>query len=172
MWQIAEPERPEPIRSGPEHDQLESWLDYYRTTLVKKCAGLSVEQLVERPVASSDLSLLGLIRHLSVVEQYWFEVVFAHRTVEAYYRDDSDVDADFHDLSDASLDEVMSTFDAACAHSRECARGQNLATPSPPSRAGRDVTLRWIYLHMIEEYARHCGHADLLRELIDGVTGD
>lgn len=171
MFQITEPERSAPISLGPELDQLESWLDFYRTTLLKKCAGLSVEQLGDHPIASSDLTLLGLLRHMAVVEQYWFEVAFAGRQVEWYYGNDGDRDADFHDLGGAPLDEVVRTFEAACASSRECAKGHDISTLGQRSRPGREVDLRWIHLHMIEEYARHCGHADLLREMIDGVTG-
>jgi uncharacterized damage-inducible protein DinB len=166
-----ESSRVAPLLSGPERDQLESWLDFYRATLLLKCAGLSVEQLSTRAVASSDLTLLGLLRHMTFVEQVWFEKVFAGRDVDDYYKRDDDRDADFHDLSSASLDVVVGLFHRACAMSRDVSSGRDLDEMALVARRGREVDLRWIYLHMIEEYARHCGHADLLRELIDGTTG-
>ena len=171
MFEIPVPTRIRPLDAGPERDQLASWLEFYRATLLTKCAGLSVEHLIARPVSTSDLTLLGLLRHMTIVEQYWFEVAFCDREVEWYYESDDDADVDFHDLLGDPLEEVVANFATACERSKEAASGHELATMALHARADRQVNLRWIYLHMIEEYARHCGHADLLREMIDGSTG-
>ena len=152
-------------------EQLTSWLDFYRATLLYKCAGLGVDQLSRRPVATSSLSLLGLIRHMTFVEQHWFEFTFANFAAITYYEKDDDPDADFNDLAGAPLDEVLKNFDTACARSRGLSQGHSLDETAKYPRRGREVDLRWIYIHMIEEYARHCGHADILREMIDGATG-
>ena len=171
MDTITAPERPFPRRTGPERDQVDSWLDFYRATLLTKCDGLDVDRLCARPVASSDLSLLGLVRHMTLVEQHWFDSVFAGLDVEWAYDTSVDGDADFHDLADTPLDEVVRRYEEACARSRVAATGHDLDEMAARPARGGDVDLRWIHLHMIEEYARHCGHADLLRELIDGTTG-
>jgi len=171
MLEIPVPVRPLPLNSGPEREQLSSWLEFYRATLLWKCAGLGVEQLIAHPVVTSDLTLLGLVRHMTIVEQYWFEVAFCDRAVEWCYESDDDSDVDFHDLLGAPLDEVVENFTEACQRSREVVSGHELDAMALHARADRQVDLRWIYLHMIEEYARHCGHADLLREMIDGSTG-
>lgn len=171
MLEIDEPDRPSPPSSGPERVQLESRLDFFRATLLAKCAHLGVEQLSSHPIAPSGLTLLGLLRHMTFVEQFWFETIFAGHVVDDYYKSDDDRDADFHDLTSASLAEVVTLFNTTCAASRTGAPGHDLDEMAQVAWRGRHVDLRWIYLHMIEEYARHCGHADLLREMIDGATG-
>jgi Protein of unknown function (DUF664) len=171
MDQIGAPQRPRPLNSGPERDQLESWLEFYRATLLTKCAGLSLAQLTTRAVTPSRLTLLGLVRHMSVVEQIWFPITFAGEEVSPYYRFAEDRDAPFDELDGASLDDVVALYEAACRRSRDVCAGHGLDEMAALERRGRAVDLRWIFVHMIEEYARHCGHADLLRELIDGETG-
>jgi uncharacterized damage-inducible protein DinB len=168
---IEFPERPQPPNHGTEWDQLTSWLDFYRATLLTKCAGLDLEQLTRRPVATSTLSLLGLVRHMTFVEQVWFEFTFANFAAVTYYGRDEHPGADFDDLDSTPLDEVFQNFDTACERSRELSHGHSLDQLAKYPRRGREVDLRWIFIHMIEEYARHCGHADILRELIDGATG-
>ena len=165
------PERPELLFSGPERPQLDSWLEFCRATLLSKCDGLVLEQLKQRPVASSQLSLLGIIRHMTFVEQTWFERIFAGRDAAEYYKRADDRDADFLDLDEVGLDDVLANYEVAIATSRECCAGHDLSEPSAKVSRGRFTDLRWIYVHMIEEYSRHNGHADLIRELIDGVTG-
>ena len=160
------------IYEGDERAQLEAWLAFYRQTLLTKCNGLTTEQMKLRPVTTSDLSLLGLIRHMTFVEQVWFERIFAGKDVIEYYKQPDDRDADFHNLDELSVLEVLANYEHAIEVSNEMTQGQDLATTSTLPWRHRDVDLRWIYLHMIEEYARHCGHADLIRELIDGVTGE
>jgi uncharacterized damage-inducible protein DinB len=165
-------ERPKPLLTGNERDQLESWLTFYRATLLKKCSGLSFEDLCRRPVATSTLSLLGLLRHMTFVEQIWFDARFAGNDVTEYYKRPDDRDAEWTELDSATLDQVVATFELACETSDELARGHDLDELVRRPGINRDpVDLRWIFIHMIEEYARHCGHADLIRELIDGATG-
>jgi hypothetical protein len=162
----------EPVSSGAEREQLESWLDYYRSTLVLKCAGLSFEQLTTAAVAPSTLTLLGILRHMTHVEQSWLQRRFAGLAPVPVYETEGDPDGDFNNLTSASLDDVEGLYWLTCERSRELCAGHGLDEMARYSRPGREVDLRWIYIHLIEEYARHCGHADLLRERIDGETGD
>lgn len=167
---IPMPQRPALVLSGPDDEQLASWLDFYRATLVMKCADLNVEQLRLASVPPSTMSLLGLLRHMTVVEQYWHQVIFAGREVELFYKH-GDPDGDFNDLDDTPLDEVERRYWTTCEVSRDLTRGHGLDEIAPVLRHGNEVDLRWIQLHLLEEYARHCGHADLLRECIDATTG-
>jgi hypothetical protein len=157
---------------GDERSQLESWLTSYRETLLIKCNGLDVVQMKLRPVASSQLSLLGIIRHMTCVEQAWFELTFMGIESPEYYKSPTDRDADFRDLDELDLDQVLANYHRAISIAEQCASGHSLDEVAAKPRREREVDLRWIYVHMIEEYARHCGHADILRELIDGVTGE
>jgi uncharacterized damage-inducible protein DinB len=174
-WKAPDVDRIEPPEIADERAALQGWLDYHRATLLWKCAGLDGGQLVARPVESSTLSLLGLVRHMAEVERWWFRRRFAGLAgVDDLYCSDEYLDGDF-DLTDAERAEAdFATFQAECAAADEAARGRALEeTFTFSTRTGTEtMDLRWIYLHMIEEYARHNGHADLLRELIDGVTGD
>ena len=155
-----------------ERTQLEGFLDFYRETLLRKCEGLSVEQLKSHPIATSDLSLLGLIRHYAGVEQFWFEHIFANELQTWYYDADVDPDVDFHDLDGISYEESLDNFHQSIANSKQIALGHSVdAVAELEHPMGYEVNLRWIYIHLIEEYARHAGHADLLRELIDGTVG-
>jgi uncharacterized damage-inducible protein DinB len=169
---IEMPERPPEPRASAERAQLEGWLDYHRATLLMKCAGLSTEQLTTASVPPSDLTLLGLLRHMALVEVSWFDVdLFASDTPLPFTSDD-DRDYEFHALDSASPEEVVYVFHEACATSRRLTHGLPLDTLTKRTGSNGPVDLRWIFLHMIEEYARHNGHADLLREAIDGTTGD
>jgi uncharacterized damage-inducible protein DinB len=165
------PDRTDPPFRQPERRALETWLDYHRATLLAKCAGLTPEQLVERSVPPSTLSLLGLVRHMTEVERSWFrrrldrqDVPWVHCTLESE-------DADFDDVDPARADDDRAAYLAELDVVREVAARHDLDDVGR-TRTGEEVDLRWIYLHMIEEYARHNGHADLLRERIDGVTGE
>jgi uncharacterized damage-inducible protein DinB len=171
METFRAPARTYVVFSGEERTQLESWLDFYRGTLLFKCDGLTADQLRERPVATSAMSLLGLLRHLTFVEQIWFESRFAGRDVVEYYKTDTDREIDFRDLESASVEEVLELYLASVATSRAVAKDRSLDDLAAKARRGIQVDLRWIYLHMIEEYARHCGHADIIRELVDATTG-
>ena len=171
METFSAPDRPNVPASGEEKAQLDAWLDFNRATLLRKCDGLNAAQLKERPLSTSRLSLLGIVRHMTFVEQVWFETTFAGRDPVEYYKSEGDRDADFNDLDSDALEEVMDLYLHVCKVSRELSEGHDLDEVAIKPRRGRAVDLRWIYVHMIEEYARHCGHADLLREMIDGTTG-
>lgn len=170
------PDAQQDLRTDPpfmagERESLESWLELYRTTLPLKIAGLTPDELSERSVPPSTLSLLGIVRHLTGVEQYWFTVVVAGLEVAPIYCED-DHDGDFNGASAATASADVARYTAELTTARgHAARVENLSTALPTLRRGSEVNLRWVYVHMIEEYARHLGHADLLRESIDGVTG-
>jgi uncharacterized damage-inducible protein DinB len=163
-----------PLVSG-ERESLEAWLDYHRATLLTKCAGLTAGQLKQRAVPPSRLSLLGLVRHMTDVERWWLRIHAADRDMPfAYYTREGNPDADFDDLETAEAEANLAAFQREIEEARAAARGKELdeVVPSHGHHPERVRTIRWIYQHMIEEYARHNGHADLLRERIDGVTGD
>jgi hypothetical protein len=165
------------VQRGPlpeildERAGLEGWLDYHRDTLLLKCSGLTVDQLRERAVPPSTLSLLGLVRHLAEVERSWFRTRLAGEAVGLLYCSDDNPDGDFDDVDSADAEADLATYRSEVELARQAAAGKELSdTFDRPGRPTLD--LRWVYLHMIEESARHNGHADLLRERIDGVTGD
>jgi uncharacterized damage-inducible protein DinB len=163
----------EPPYDCDETTMLVGWLDYHRATLLWKCADLTEQQLKERSVGPSSMSLLGLVRHMTDVERSWFGRTFSGRDRPPLYWSDADPDGDFDSLDDDSVAEVFAAFDREVAESRAAVDGK---TPDDLSVAehhgGGRPSLRWICTHMIEEYARHNGHADFLRERIDGATGD
>lgn len=143
-----------------------------------KCAGLSAEQLKRRVVEPSSLSLLGLVRHLAGVERWWFRRNFAGaHHLDDLYCSEASPNGEFDDLDDADAEADLATYATEVRLAREAAAGHSLdetfmraphvLVPSPR----RELSLRWVYVHLIEEYARHNGHADLLRERIDGTTG-
>ena len=160
----------EPLTGG-ERAMLEGWLDWHRATLLIKAAGLTAEQLKRAAVEPSNLTLLGLIRHMAEVERQWFRWRAAGQDVTMIYCSDDNVDADFDDVADADAEADYATFLAELDAVRATAATLPLDHEFPTNRSPA-VSVRWVYLHMIEEYARHNGHADLLRERIDGVTGD
>lgn len=172
-WIAPEVPRTDPPQVAGERTALDAWLDYHRQTLLVKCQGLSGEQLAKRAVAPSTLSLLGLVRHMAEVERSWFRTRFAGQPgLGALYCSEEFPDGDF-DLIDAGAAEAdYATFTAECELARQAAAGRSLDETFRHPRSGDTFDLRWVYIHMIEEYARHNGHADILREQIDGVTGD
>jgi uncharacterized damage-inducible protein DinB len=173
-WTAPELADPKIPIIADEREMLISWLEFHRALLLKKCTGLTGEQLKERSTPPSSLSLLGLVRHMSDVERGWFRQVFNAEDVPDIYFTEADRDADFNQIAGADAEKEFATFAAEC----EAARQIVAATPSfdalskKPTRRGNTMSLRWIMVHMIEEYARHNGHADLIRERIDGVVGD
>jgi uncharacterized damage-inducible protein DinB len=170
-WRAPQIDRvPEPLLFA-ERAGLEAWLDYHRDTLLTKCQGLSAEQLRRRAVEPSSLSLLGLVRHMSEVERGWFCNDLESQGLPDLYCGPDNRDGDFDDVDEADPVEAFETYAAELARVREVAARHELDDAFTSPRGNR-LDLRWIYLHMIEEYARHNGHADLLRERIDGVTGD
>ncbi|MEW1723466.1 DinB family protein [Streptomyces sp. NPDC093109] len=169
------PERIDPSTVAGEREMLESWLDYHRETLALKCAGLAEKQLKEASVPPSGLTLIGLVRHMAEVERSWFRRTLADEQAGPIYYTDDDVDGDFHHGEADTWDEAHTTWRAEIARAREVAARHSLDDPGAGRRdrvTGEPYSLRWIYLHMIEEYARHNGHADLIRERVDGATGE
>ena len=159
-----------PPLEADERATLSGWLDFYRATLLDKCAGLTDEQLRTPAVAPSPLTLLGLVQHAAEVERNWFRRVLLGEDVPPLYgTQQSGQDGGFELADEATLAAARATWDDEVAHSRAAAASRGLDETSP--FLGGQVTLRWVYSHMIGEYARHAGHADLLRERIDGTTG-
>ncbi|MFF1834496.1 DinB family protein [Streptomyces sp. NPDC058231] len=166
-------ERSEPAVTAAERPMLEGWLDYHRDTLGLKCAGLTDAQLREASVPPSQLSLLGLVRHMAEVERHWFRNVMADEGSKPLYYTDEDADGDFHPTDADTWEKDGAVWRAEVEAAREIAARHGLDDLSAGrSSRGEQFNLRWIYTHMIEEYARHNGHADLVRERIDGATGD
>ena len=171
-WTSPAVERVEPDRVADERASLEQWLDFHRATLLTKCAGLSAQQLKMRSVPPSRLSLLGLVRHMVEVERWWFRMHAAGEDIGFPYDPDA-VGLDFEALDEADAEADIAAFVLECEAARAAVAGRSL-DDVVPSRGHHpeDRDIRWIFVHMIEEYARHNGHADLVREAIDGTTGD
>ncbi|MFK4146075.1 DinB family protein [Streptomyces sp. NPDC004065] len=167
-------ERTEPAQNADERAMLEGWLDYHRQTLAWKCEGLNDEQLRTRSAEPSELSLLGLVRHMAEVERGWFRRVLVGDDPGPVYSTEQDPDRDFHATEADTWEEAYATWQTEIGIARRNAAGFGLDDLSKgrSRHSGEPFNLRWIYTHMIEEYARHNGHADLLRERIDGATGD
>ncbi len=148
---------------------LEAYLDWQRATLLSICAGLSADQLAQRPIESSNLSLLGLVRHLAKVERIWFVERLGGQTLPPMYDAALGKDADFDDVHPADAPAAVERLQAQCQAARDVAAQHSFEDTI--TSHGELMSLRMIVVHMIGEYARHNGHADLLRERIDGVTG-
>jgi uncharacterized damage-inducible protein DinB len=152
-------------------------LDYQRATMLWKLEGLDDEQL-RRVVVPSGVSLLGLVKHLTRVEHGWFAVNFSRTGEPRLFESEDDPDLDFHVQEGESTKQIVEGYVAACERSRNVvASAESLdatfrIVDCRDPRHDDDMDLRWILVHMIEETARHNGHADIIRELIDGVTGD
>ena len=174
-WTAPVVDRPGGPNIAPERVAMETMLDHHRATLLWKCGGLTGEQLAARTVPTSTMSLLGLVRHLSDVERSWFRRRIAGEPIEALYWSDASPDGDFDDLDPAGAEPDFATYAAEV----EAARAVLAARDYDDTFAARHsdgseetIDIRTLVLHMIEEYARHNGHADLLREAIDGTTGE
>jgi uncharacterized damage-inducible protein DinB len=165
---------PDPI-STSEQDALGQYLDYQRETVLLKTEGLSKEQLGRR-IPTSGLTLAGLLYHLAFVEEDWFEVDFLGQPKREEWQIDREADPDFDFRIALTMepDELRRRYREACDRSRAitaAARDLDQLSVSTPMD-GKPFTLRWMILHLIEETARHAGHADLLREAIDGTVGE
>jgi uncharacterized damage-inducible protein DinB len=170
-WTAPEIERVKTPPLGGEREMLEAWLNYHRQTLLMKCAGLAADQLKQHAVQPSALTLLGLVRHMAEVERSWFRKNFLGQDLPWIYCTEESPDGDFDDLANADPPADFATFKAEVEAADKAAAGRSLEDTFFHQRRKSEMNLRWIYVHMIEEYARHNGHADLLRERIDGVTG-
>ncbi|MEU4364451.1 DinB family protein [Promicromonospora sp. NPDC023987] len=159
-----------------EKETYRNYLKHYRITLEMKCAGLDAEQLARRSVPPSTMSLLGLVRHLAHVEQSWFQRVLQGRaeTPKLFGKSDENPDADF----DGAVADPAVVEEAWATWRREVTAADRWLAALPEDelgrtvrRGGEELPVRDILVHMVEEYARHVGHADLLRECIDGRVG-
>jgi hypothetical protein len=171
-WTAPEKARTTAPYTGAERAMLQGWLDWHRQTLLWKCADLTAEQLKTASVEPSNLTLLGLVRHMAEVERWWFRRRAAGQEVTDIYCSEASPDGDFDDVATADAEHDFAVFRAECAAADAAVAALPLEHTFRHAKRDADMSLRWVYLHMIEEYARHNGHADLLRERIDGVTGD
>jgi hypothetical protein len=161
-----------PPLHADERATLEGWLDFYRATLIGKCDGLTDDQVRTTSAPPSPLTLLGLVQHMAEVERNWFQRVLLGTRVPPIHDPTADPDGPdggFDLAPDATFAVARTTWAGEVARARANCADRALDDTSP--FLGGEVTLRWIYNHMIGEYARHAGHADLLRERIDGATG-
>ena len=162
--------RPEPPYAAPPMGMLAAFLDFHRATLLWKLEGLTDEQ-VRRPMTPSGVCLLGIVRHSALVERWWFQIDFAGRDVDMLWsRDDpnSDWRIERHETTEA----IITFYEAESAKSREIIRHGSWNDLAARQDLRPGYTLGWIMTHMVEEKARHNGHADILREMLDGATGE
>jgi uncharacterized damage-inducible protein DinB len=160
-----------PLR-GDERETLRAFLDYHRATLAMKCEGLSDEQLRERSSPPSTLSLLGLVRHMAEVERTWFRRVMNAEQVGMVWSEQENDFQRAYDATGSTRAEAFTAWTAEVETSRRVEReAASLDVTAHQARWGEDVSLRLVMVHMIQEYARHNGHADFLREAVDGTVG-
>ena len=175
-WTAPQVERPSAPNVEPERTAIDGLLDQHRATLLAKCAGLTGEQLATRAVPPSSMSLLGLVRHMSDVERIWFRVRVAGEQVVATYWTEASPDGDFDDLDPAAAaaDFGLYVAEVEAARAIQAAHGldDTFDTGHGDGGVAEMADIRALLLHMIEEYARHNGHADLLREATDGTVGE
>jgi uncharacterized damage-inducible protein DinB len=174
VWTAPEVDRPDGLNVAPERAAVEEQLEYHRATLLWKCQGLTADQLKQRSMPPSVMSLLGLVRHMADVERWWFRCRIDGQDLPSLYWTDDVEDADF-EVADADAAADLATYRAEVEAAREVLARHDFDDTFVRVRGdGREDTIdiRAIALHMVQEYARHNGHADLLREGVDGVTGD
>jgi uncharacterized damage-inducible protein DinB len=159
-----------PPHSAAEFEMLTSFLDWYRVVMIRKIEGLDAEGLRRSPV-SSGTSLGGLVKHLAYVERHWFGSSYGGLKLD-YPWTDEDPDADFRLDADDTVESLSAFYQAECKRSREIVAANPDLDHVVPTTRDRRVSLRWILVHMIEETARHAGHADIIREMVDGAVGD
>ncbi|MFC9392448.1 DinB family protein [Streptomyces sp. NPDC057027] len=173
-WKAPPVERsrkPGDLGTVTERRMLEGWLAWHRETLLAKCAGLDPAQLARATVEPSDLTLLGLVRHMAEVERSWFRRGFAAETVGEVFTGPSDGNEGLDGVEPADAERDFGLYRAEVEACDAAAAGHDLDETFLSSR-GVTLSLRWVYMVMIQEYARHNGHADFLRERTDGATGD
>jgi uncharacterized damage-inducible protein DinB len=157
--------------AADERQTLEAWLDFHRQTLLSKCSGLTEEQLRQRAAPPSSMSLLGLVRHLTEVERSWFRRRVGGQDIAFLYCSEADPDGDFDRVDTADAEHDFAVYQDEIELVRQATAGHELDETFFHPRRRTDMSVRWVYTRMVEEYARHNGHADLLRERIDGATG-
>ena len=163
--------RPEPPMLGDERDQLNGFLDFLRATVVWKATGLTDEQARRSLLPSELTTVAGLVSHLTYVEQYWFGQVLDNQPDPWKERMAEDPDAEFRAALDLPIEQVIAEYEAECQRGRDVVAKLDL-TDTGTTAKGQPVNVRWVLVHMIEETGRHAGHLDLLRELLDGSTGE
>ena len=174
-WTAPTVERPDSPNVAPERQAAEGLLDYHRATLLWKCSGLTGEQLATRAVPPSKMSLLGLVRHMATVERSWFRRRVAGEQIEQLHWSEASPDGDFDDLDPAVAENDFAVYAAEVAAARAVLAAHHYDDTfdfTPSNGVAETIDIRALVLHMIEEYARHNGHADLLREVVDGSTGE
>ncbi len=166
--------RNHPDSQADERTTLTGFLNFQRETLAWKCADLSAEQLARRAVPCTTMSLLGIVRHMAEVERIWFRVVLSQQPPVPHFYSDEDTDGEFNDA--VADDEVVAigfaTWRAEIAYAESFVASAPNLDVAGTNKWGETMSLRWILVHMVEEYARHNGHADLLRQTIDGRAGE
>lgn len=163
--------RPERPLAGTEAEIVLAYLEWHRQTFELKCSDIDPARLSERSVAPSTLSLHGLARHLAAVERWWFRIQWAGEDVPMLYYSDDDPEQDFDDLSGDPL-EALEVWRAECERSRQIVdEAGSLEATGTHAATGTPLSLRRVVVHMLAEYAQHNGHADLLREALDGRRG-
>jgi uncharacterized damage-inducible protein DinB len=167
-WTAPDASLPDVPLTGDDRQMLEGFLDWHRALLRHKCAGLNGEQIAQRAVPPSNLSLLGLVRHMAKVERVWFRERIAGQDLEPMYDPDLGKDADFEDLDAQRAHDDYERFLDECRLADEALAAASYED-TVTSRMG-EMSVRAVVVHMIEEYAQHNGHADLLRECVDGTT--
>ncbi|WP_434442658.1 DinB family protein [Lentzea sp. E54] len=170
-WTAPEVELTDEPLLGAERPMLEAWLDRHRATFLGNCAGLSGDQLATASTPPSNLTLLGLIRHLADVERVWFRIRLAGEDVKARYRTPGAPDGAFEDLDPTRAEAEYADLVAEMDESRAAVATRDLDDTFVHERVG-EISVRWLYIHLIEEYAQHNGHADLIRERVDGRTNE
>lgn len=166
--------RIEPAPRTDERTTLSEFLGWQRQTLELKCAGLGPDELARRAVEPSTISLLGLVRHMADVEHYWFREMLAGQDIPPRFHSAADPDGDFDGAAaDAdAVDEAWRAWREEVAFAESFVRNAADLDATGDAKQRGAMSLRWVLVHMIEEYARHNGHADFLRERIDGTTGE
>ena len=165
---VDEQGRPEPPMAAEPVEMVSAFLDFLRATLLWKIEGLSDEEL-RRPMTPSGVSLLGIVKHSAYVERFWFRMVYRGEQVDIPWHE-GDPDADWRVKPGESTAAVVGLYRDETKRSRQIIAGEKWQTRA--ARPENEQTLGWILTHMVEEVARHSGHADILRERIDGATGE
>ncbi len=170
-WTAPQITRPTVPYIADERQMLQGWLDFHRQTLLSKCEGLTADQLRQRATPPSTLSLLGLVRHMAEVERGWFRHRIGGEEPGFLFSSEADPDGEFDHVDTADPEADFGTYRREIELADQAARGRGLDETFHHTHLDTQISVRWVYVHMIEEYARHNGHADLLRERIDGATG-
>lgn len=163
--------RTNPPYRGTETETLLGFLQFLRETVVLKCSGLSEEQMRATPTVSS-MTLLGMVKHLTIVERYWFQGVFLDADVDLPWSEE-DPNGDWRTNDGDTTEAALAAYVDQCSQSDQIVNSYDMDELAKWATSDEERrSLRWIVTHLIEETGRHCGHADILREALDGVTGE